>query len=527
MGILEEMILTNQINVNIPKCYIKPTVILSVGMNDLKSLLPIQDESTIFSSMLSYEKNLNDILNKLINNYNLNVILLSLWEPHCEFYKLYETPRDGFVMILNLWMDKIFNIADKYKIPIIDLTRTLYTYDRSHYGSTIFENSNKSSMFVIHLIEKIFNEFEFKSNDKRSIIYFSSSSFGGIKTEINNMGARIKYIEHIRSFDAFKNIEKQKIKNKNDDDEKNDNDNKNDDNDKNDENVKQVATHIILMGDSVLDNFYWLKNKKKDVKQQILDTYNNNIKVTNLAVDESTSEDVLYGMDPSWTYIDARKQYGLEPYPIDKNNYDKVCPLDIAEKLINENKININVNKNEIKPTVVLSVGGNDVRVLLFNFNLKEIMNGLNKFEINLKEIIEIIINKLKLNLIIVLCYEPYFDFAESYGIKREQLLQIFNIGANKLFNLCNKYNLPIIDLSRTLNPFNRKHYGTTTIEPSNESGQYIVDLIKYINDNYNFNNKKSKIYYGIKQEENGIIEQDNNDDARNGYLAQLLSRTK
>eukprot|EP01084_Bolivina_argentea_P301641 520440_1 len=142
LGILEEMITTKLINFNLPKCYIKPTIILSIGMCDLKTLIPINDETAIFTQMLSFEKNINNILKELINKFNCNVILLSLWEPFSEFYNLYETPRDAFIMILNIWMTKLFTIASNYNIPIIDLTRTIYTYDRSHYGESIFENSN-------------------------------------------------------------------------------------------------------------------------------------------------------------------------------------------------------------------------------------------------------------------------------------------------------------------------------------------------------------------------------------------------
>ena len=37
---------------------------------------------------------------------------------------------------------------------------------------------------------------------------------------------------------------------------------------------------------------------------------------------------------------------------------------------------------------------------------------------------------------------------------------------------------LPIIDLSRTFDPTDKRHYGSTPIEPSNMSGQFIADLI-------------------------------------------------
>ena len=554
LAILEEMISTQSLSFDLPKCYIKPTVILSVGMMDIKTLIPIYDETQIFTQMLSFEKNLLQIIKKL-KEFNVNIILLSLWEPHSQFYNLYETPRDAFVMVLNMWMCKLFTIADDHNLAIIDLTRTLNTYDRSHYSDkSIFDNSNKSTMFIVELIDYVFKNYDF-SDKGSSVIYYSSRVYGGIKQQKNDITARNNYMFAVKSQSAFKDIVKLKgggysgvddekkdpnkdenkaVQDKKDINKKGDDEQKNKEEEavskekeKEKENIKSIATHIILMGDSVLDNFYWLKDKTKDVRQQLLDTYDNKIKVTNLAVDESTSDDVLYGMDPSFTYIDARKNNGLDPYPIDENDGDKVNPLLIAKQMIEKKDIKLNVAENEIKPTVVLSVGGNDVRVLLFNFNMQTIMEGLMKFEQNLQLLIEKILFDLNLNLILVLCYEPYKDFVGDYGIQRQQLLQIFNIGATKMFELSETYSLPIIDLSRTFNTYDRSHYGSTSIEPSNKSGQFIVDLIQFINNNFPFksNTKTSKIYYGIKGDDGkGIVQQENNKAARDGYLQQLLA---
>lgn len=46
------------------------------------------------------------------------------------------------------------------------------------------------------------------------------------------------------------------------------------------------------------------------------------------------------------------------------------------------------------------------------------------------------------------------------------------------LTQLAVEFSLPIIDLSRTFDPNNKSHYGSTPIEPSNKSGQFIADLI-------------------------------------------------
>ena len=299
LAILEEMIASKSIQFSLPKCYLKPTVILSVGMMDIKSLIPISVDSqmAIFSQMSSWAKNLNEILKELIKQRNVNVILVSLTEPYSDFYNLYETPRDAFVMVLDMWMTKLFSIADEWKLPVIDLTRTLNTYDRSHYSAlSIFENSNKSSCFIIDLIDFILTHHPF---DTASIIYFGSRSYGGIRTQMNDIKARGEYMMHLKNQTAFKQVSKnndeaceeekkvfddgdeekkvdtnqaQKVKHKAANSTQNDDDNP----------QKLKATHIILMGDSVIDNFYWLKDRKKDMKQQILDTYKNEVLICNL-----------------------------------------------------------------------------------------------------------------------------------------------------------------------------------------------------------------------------------------------------
>ena len=312
------------------------------------------------------------------------------------------------------------------------------------------------------------------------------------------------------------------------------NDNNNNNSNNNDNNnikssKKEVST-IILMGDSVLDNFYWLKNQKLDVRQQLLNLYNNKIKVYNFAVDESTSIDVIKGKYPG-SYADARDDYGLDPYPINKNGLVK--PLNILSNMINSKDLDNNVNKKYIKPTVLLSVGGNDVRELLGELFFADdkqatIQNGLNNLSKNLTTIIEKITQTFKLNIIVVMCYEPYCDFAGSYGITRDMLVNIMTAGFDVLLKHGIQYGLPIIDLSRTFDPWIREHYGSTNIEPSNLSGQFIADLTEFVMNDFDFdNNTKSMVYYGIKNENKGIIKYENNQDGFKSYKNFMKNRKK
>ena len=60
----------------------------------------------------------------------------------------------------------------------------------------------------------------------------------------------------------------------------------------------------------------------------------NDVEITNLAVDESTTNDVLYGLKPNYTYVEDRKLNKMYPYPLDKNG--RVEPLKILKNIIND-----------------------------------------------------------------------------------------------------------------------------------------------------------------------------------------------
>jgi hypothetical protein len=287
-----------------------------------------------------------------------------------------------------------------------------------------------------------------------------------------------------------------------------------------------TPTHIILMGDSVLDDFYWLKDKALDVRQQIEDLYNDEVTVTNLAVDESTSSDVLNGMRPSSVYVNDRRNKKLPPYPVDKKRNGKVFPLRIIKRMLESGEMSTEIAGNEIKPTVVLSIGGNDVRAMLSNVNQQAIVDGMKQLEMNAEKIIHKLLT-MQMHVIMVICYEPHHEFASGYGLQRDQLLQIMNIGVCNILLLAEKYGLPVIDLSRTFNPFDRSHYGSTVIEPSNKSGQFIADLVQCVFNYFPFNSKKpsSKIYHGTTTSKAGIVEQRNNKMARKTYLQEMMAR--
>lgn len=92
---------------------------------------------------------------------------------------------------------------------------------------------------------------------------------------------------------------------------------------------------VALVGDSVLDNHFWLDRPNEDVRAQaeksLLQTYTSrNIEVLNFAVDESTVSCVLRGRAPAGVYKRGRRNAKMKPYPMDEDGV--VRPLDLLRK---------------------------------------------------------------------------------------------------------------------------------------------------------------------------------------------------
>ena len=101
-----------------------------------------------------------------------------------------------------------------------------------------------------------------------------------------------------------------------------------------------------------------------------------------------------------------------------------------------------------------------------------------------------------------MLCCEPHETFFESQlHFSRDDLLLLVEWFAKFVFKIGETYKLPIIDLSRTMNPFDKSHYGQSPTQPSNKAGQFIVDLIVHVIAKFDFESadRKAMIFYGMK----------------------------
>lgn len=223
---------------------------------------------------------------------------------------------------------------------------------------------------------------------------------------------------------------------------------------------------ITLVGDSVLDNFYWLFDRTHDLKYELNQL---GYEVDNFAVDESKVGDIIYGIEPRDVYQQTRHY----PYPCDKEG--KVNPL----KLLSSNGSDL----------CVISVGGNDMRVNMWKIALG-IDNFINSvldqsFIDNLDHVLTNVKMRSK-RTVLVCVYVPYLGRGSRYESFSGYRSKVFDKLLSVYKTIAQKHDIPLLDLSRTFDYNNRIHYGSTEIEPSNLSNKCIADCIDYICNNYN-----------------------------------------
>lgn len=229
---------------------------------------------------------------------------------------------------------------------------------------------------------------------------------------------------------------------------------------------------IALLGDSVLDNFYWLENKERDLRAVVneLLTESEGYICHNFAVDESRLDNVINGIVPNEQYRNARSY----PYPVEEDG--KVRPLKLIE---------------DLKPDFVfLSVGGNDFRV-----NITSAIFGAEYFISSVltmayRQKFEDLIIHLKQNskkVVLVSFYTPYLGpktregKSNIYGLLAPFRTILRDKWNEFIKHLAKKHKLTIIDLDKMFDPYDRSHYGATEIEPSDLMVEKIAQAIKYV----------------------------------------------
>lgn len=246
---------------------------------------------------------------------------------------------------------------------------------------------------------------------------------------------------------------------------------------------------IYLLGDAILDNYYMLSNKEQDLRKEIIDLGFN---VENYSADDIKVGDVINGMIPRDLYIKSRGY----PYPIESNG--KIYPLRLVTSGIGINRSftpiyggigirSIN-NKTNDDNMVVISMGGNDIYSKSTNimFGVEYFMGTVitEDFISNYRKVIDVVRGSCD-KIILVSIYLPYMGVGSSYAIFNSISTNVIEKWNNFIRNIAKQYNIPILDLSKTLNVKERSHYGTDDTRVSNISNKCMAECIAHIYSHY------------------------------------------
>lgn len=194
--------------------------------------------------------------------------------------------------------------------------------------------------------------------------------------------------------------------------------------------------HIVFIGDSTLDNLVWVNGQHQTVKHH-LETMMPSATVVNYAADGYRTIHVLNGGTPSISGS-ARQKAG-DPFPAGWNRGTiGFNPLEHLRKL-------------DVVTHIVLSVGGNDIRVILgAMYKLQEVVASFLEMY---PKVLDACLESTP-NVIIQMQYRPSY-INDCYGVY-SAMKSIPGKGTPvaKLNNLMENIYKDIISLAKKKNPF-------------------------------------------------------------------------
>ncbi|CAL1158727.1 unnamed protein product [Cladocopium goreaui] len=283
------------------------------------------------------------------------------------------------------------------------------------------------------------------------------------------------------------------------------------------------APKVVLMGDSVLDNFFWLETPKRHLRLQLQDALAKSrnakvkqLKCVNLAVDQMTTFDFVERkpQDNPWdVYAKARRMVAFE------DDEDVYLNAEVKGKLVSSLLPQSEGKRKEVAQEFA-----------------KRLKGVLEKVKAGAPDA----------SLILVVPYQPHQDFSLMMGapindegkriygdilgdgtrvLERQLLPDLVNPMVIEMIALGREMGCPIIDLSQTLDPSNEEHYGTGEIgkvnelgtpwsgaEPSDVSSDFTAQLLAHAI----AEGSKASVYRGLcRQEERGwtmTVKEEKND---------------
>eukprot|EP01064_Diplonema_japonicum_P022403 TRINITY_DN3214_c0_g5_i1.p1 TRINITY_DN3214_c0_g5~~TRINITY_DN3214_c0_g5_i1.p1 ORF type:complete len:373 (+),score=64.78 TRINITY_DN3214_c0_g5_i1:59-1120(+) len=275
---------------------------------------------------------------------------------------------------------------------------------------------------------------------------------------------------------------------------------------------------VVLAGDSVLDNFHWLANPRRNLRVVVeeelgKDSETKDLICLNMAVDQMSSFDFIERSPQKnawyryqWSREEEHKNHP-EDDPLDKDGYKHL--VDPKSKCVKSVE---NIKRLKNVKYIFLSVGGNDVYLHadIQTGLIKSLIPGFGSYRTDIGnafyERLSKIVKALKENIpgaviVPVLVYHPHHEFSIS-GIPRNSTLgcvagsiqknflsRMVTPMVQKVLEIASVEGLHVVDLSQTLDPFNERHYGNmdkmlpmwSGAEPSDVSQNFIAKLIQHV----------------------------------------------
>jgi hypothetical protein len=295
---------------------------------------------------------------------------------------------------------------------------------------------------------------------------------------------------------------------------------------------------VVLMGDSVLDNYYWLEDPatylRPDLEKELKQELGEEWRCINLAVDETSTFD-FHKRTPG--------QHGWRRYERGRERvFGQGDPQDQQYYPASDGALHSLFNLRQLRnvKAVVVSVGGNDVylqesiqRALALSVLPWKRHVGRDvgdQFGQRLRLVLQGIRDAAPGALIVpVVVYHPHYEYSIA-GLNSGLIGALAKLGQRALLStatapmikqflrLAREDHLPVIDLSRTLDPCNYAHYGTgapdasnslgapwSGAEPSNMSSHFIAQLVCHVVDQHvqreahaaQSSSSASVVYYG------------------------------
>ena len=263
-------------------------------------------------------------------------------------------------------------------------------------------------------------------------------------------------------------------------------------------------------------------------------------KIVNLSLDECTAHDVVHGWRPDKHYMEERLKSGRRPpYPAvattDAGAGAGASPraggvggtgAGAAAAAAVSGRTSVRPGEMMCTPMTALkpirksskseslmcclSLANVDMRQHLELAKPELIIDSLrkSKFEEDYHRIVETVIDQLKPNLFILVKKKFFFQFFYFFFctrfvlffffkvfpyefheclrddmllFSREDLVEVYGFVFLMVAKCAAKHGLPLIDLSRTLNPFERSHYGATAFDPSMHGAALMARLIEHV----------------------------------------------